>query len=146
MNPRSFLSISAAGGIIGAPPSPFQIEKSKQKITSVRLVNTRAKRPLQSYTPAPIAWSVNGVDVASPRSIYPGHNARRSLFLPDPGKVPIFTVEVATDKGVKGYGSRGPGEAYKRWEEDNHITRGPERIYTRPSDKAGFGWDFEVVT
>lgn len=29
--------------------------------------------------------------------------------------------------------------------EDNLITRGPEGIYTRPSDQPGFGWDFEAV-
>jgi L-rhamnonate dehydratase len=42
-------------------------------------------------------------------SIYPEYKAMRSLFLPDPGKVPGFTVEIATDKGLKGYGSGGPG-------------------------------------
>jgi L-rhamnonate dehydratase len=39
----------------------------------------------------------------------------------------------------------GPSEVYQRWEEDNHITRGPEGIYARPSDKPGFGWDFDVT-
>ncbi len=33
----------------------------------------------------------------------------RSLFFPDPGKLPTFTVEITTDKGVKGYGEGGPG-------------------------------------
>ncbi len=47
------------------------------------------------------------VEVANPMSIYPEYKATRSLFLPDPGKVPGFTVEIATDKGVKGYGSGG---------------------------------------
>jgi len=31
------------------------------------------------------------------------------VSLPDPGKVPSFTVEVASDRGVKGYGNGGPG-------------------------------------
>src|SRR5690242_21848636 len=110
MNRRSFLSASAAAGIVtGMPSFAFQIEKSKLRITSVRLVNTRPKRPLPTYTPSANAWSVDGVEVASPMSIYPEYKARRSLFLPDPGKVPGFTVEIATDKGVKGYGSGGPG-------------------------------------
>ena len=39
----------------------------------------------------------------------------------------------------------GPPEVYARYEEDNQITRGPEGIYTRPSDAPGFGWDFEIV-
>ncbi len=33
----------------------------------------------------------------------------------------------------------GPPEVYERFEEDNQITRGPEGIYMRPSDRPGFG-------
>ena len=38
----------------------------------------------------------------------------------------------------------GPAVVYQRYEEDNSLTRGPEGIYTRPSDKPGFGWDLVV--
>jgi len=38
----------------------------------------------------------------------------------------------------------GPAEVYRRFEEDNHITRGPEGIYMRPSDRPGFGWELSV--
>jgi L-rhamnonate dehydratase len=38
----------------------------------------------------------------------------------------------------------GPKEVYQRYEEDNRLTRGPEGIYTQPSDSPGFGWDFDV--
>jgi L-rhamnonate dehydratase len=38
----------------------------------------------------------------------------------------------------------GPPEVYKRYQQDNQLTRGPEGIYTRPSDKPGFGWDLVV--
>ena len=38
----------------------------------------------------------------------------------------------------------GPSEAYQRFEEDNGITRGPEGIYMRPSDRPGFGWELTV--
>ena len=34
--------------------------------------------------------------------------------MPDPGKVPSFTVEVVTDRGVKGYGNGGPGGTVHR--------------------------------
>jgi hypothetical protein len=34
----------------------------------------------------------------------------------------------------------GPPEVYRRFEEDNGITRGPEGIYVRPSNRAGFGF------
>ena len=38
----------------------------------------------------------------------------------------------------------GPAEVYQRFEEDNQITRGPEGIYMRPSDRPGFGWELSV--
>ncbi|MFO1092397.1 MAG: enolase C-terminal domain-like protein [Planctomycetaceae bacterium] len=38
----------------------------------------------------------------------------------------------------------GPSEVYRRFEEDNNVTRGPEGIYVRPSDRPGFGWDVVV--
>ncbi len=110
MDRRGFLSVSTAASLAACIPAhAFQVEKSRLKITRVRLVNTRPKRPVPIYTPAPNAWSANGVEVASPMSIYPEYKAKRSLFMPDPGKVPSFTVEVATDRGVKGYGNGGPG-------------------------------------
>ena len=42
-------------------------------------------------------------------SVYPKYKAKRSLFFPDPDGVPSFTVEIETDKGIKGYGTGGPG-------------------------------------
>jgi L-rhamnonate dehydratase len=109
MNRRNFVSAAAAGAAAAVPALPFAGEKSNLKITSVRIVNTKPKRPLPAYQPSATAWSTGGVEVASPMSIYPEYKAMRSLFLPDAGKVPSFTVEIATDKGVKGYGSGGPG-------------------------------------
>src|SRR5260370_39865792 len=88
-------------------PVPFQDEKSKLKITGVRLVHTRPKRPVPAYEPAAGSWSTGGVEVANPMSVYPEYKAQRSLFMPDPGKLEAFTVEISTDKGVKGYGSGG---------------------------------------
>ncbi len=79
------------------------------KITSVRLVNPRPKRPVPAYTPAAGSWSTQNVEVANPMSIYPKYKATRSLFFPDAGRMPGFTVEIMTDKGVKGYGSGGAG-------------------------------------
>jgi L-rhamnonate dehydratase len=35
----------------------------------------------------------------------------------------------------------GPEEVYRRFEEDNLITRGKEGIYMRPSEKPGLGWN-----
>src|SRR5271154_2119070 len=108
MNRRSLLKL---GGIFAftLPALAFQEEKSKLKITGVRLVRTRPKRPVPAYTPAAGSWSTQGVEVANPMSIYPEYKPVRSLWNPDPGKFGGFTVEVSTDKGVKGYGSGGAG-------------------------------------
>jgi L-rhamnonate dehydratase len=105
---RSFLKMTAASAVV-LPALAFQDEKSKLKITGVRIVTTRPKRPLVAFTPAPGSWSTSGVEVANPMSIYPEYKATRSLWNPDPGKFAGFTVEITTDKGIKGYGSGGPG-------------------------------------
>lgn len=112
MRRRSFLQsgLGSALGIVASGPAaalPFQNEKSRLKIDGVRLVQTRPKRPVPAYQPAPGSWSTGGVEVANPMSGYAEYKARRSLFMPDPGKLEGFTVEISTDKGVKGYGSGG---------------------------------------
>ena len=106
MNRRSLLKLGGLSAI-SLPALPFQEEKSKLKITGVRLVHARPKRPLPSYEPAAGSWSTGGVEVANPMSIYPEYKATRSLWNPDPGKLGGFTVEISTDKGVKGYGTGG---------------------------------------
>ena len=109
MHRRTLLfSLPAALAAARLPALPFQSEKSSLKITSVRLVRTRSRRPpLPQYTPTPGSWSASTAEVANPMSIYPKYKPRRSLFMAD--KVPGFTVEISTDKGVKGYGSGGTG-------------------------------------
>jgi len=92
MHRRNFLALSTAAA--AAPGFAFQVEKSRMKVTSVRLVQTRPKHPLPAYKPSPDAWSTGGVEVASPMSIYPQYKSMRSLFMPDPGKVPGFTPDV----------------------------------------------------
>ena len=108
---RSFLSATAAmaAGRLAAAPPPFAGERSGLKITSVRLVNPKPKHPLPAFTASPDAWSTDRVEVANPMSIYPEYKATRSLFFPDPGKLPGFIVEIATDKGIAGYGQGGMG-------------------------------------
>ncbi len=118
MNRRQLLRLAPAAMLAApglrtpasaAPPLPFAGEKSKLKITGIRLVRTRPRKPLPAYTPSANSWSTQGVEVANPMSVYPEYKAMRSLFMPDPGKVPSFTVEITTDKGIKGYGNGGPG-------------------------------------
>jgi L-rhamnonate dehydratase len=91
-----------------APAAAFQAEKSKLKITGVRLVKTRQRKQPPAYTPAAGSWSTQGVEVASPMSIYPEYKAMRSLFMSSDPAIGGFTVEISTDKGPKGYGNGGP--------------------------------------
>jgi L-rhamnonate dehydratase len=102
---RRFLA-TALGASVAAPA--FQNEKSKLKITGVRLVRTRDRKPAPAYTPAPGSWSTGGVEVANPMSIYPEYKAQRSLFMASDPAMGAFTVEISTDKNVKGYGRGGP--------------------------------------
>ncbi len=94
---------------VALPALGWAQEKSKLKITGIRLVKVKPRKPYPAFTPAPGAWSVDKVEVANPMSIYPEFKARRALFFADPGKIPGFTVEITTDKGITGYGDGGPG-------------------------------------
>jgi hypothetical protein len=108
MQRRSFLT--AGGAALAAPlasPQTPDLGRSEMKITSVRIVKTRARLPVTPFKPAAGSWSSQEVEVANPMSIYPKYKATRSLFNPDPGQLEDFTVEVATDKGIKGYGNGG---------------------------------------
>jgi L-rhamnonate dehydratase len=109
MNRRMFMTAVPAAAFAAQAPAPVTTGRSRLKITGVRLVKTRPRRPAPAYTPTPGSWSTQNVEVANPMSIYPEYKATRSLFFPDPGKVPSFTVEITTDKGITGYGSGGPG-------------------------------------
>ncbi|MBI2687750.1 MAG: L-rhamnonate dehydratase [Acidobacteria bacterium] len=104
MKRRDFLSLAAAPAL---PALAWAQEKSRLKITDIKIVKTRPSKPYPPYTPAADAWSTQGVEVANPVSIYPEYKPRRELF--GATNVPSFTVEVTTDKGLKGYGNGGPG-------------------------------------
>ena len=109
MDRRQFLSLAPAVALAAfeAPALAFQQEKSKLKITGIRLVKVKARKPAPTYTPAAGSWSTGGVEVANPMSIYAEYKPMRSLFMAD--GVPSFVVEVTTDKGITGYGGGGPG-------------------------------------
>ena len=95
--------------LFSLPALGWAQEKSKLKITGLRLVNVKPRKPYPAFKPAPGAWSTQFVEVANPMSIYSEFKPRRELFFPEPGKVPSFTVEITTDKGIVGYGNGGPG-------------------------------------
>ena len=110
MKRRTFFStgLLAAGAAAQVP----DLGKSKMKITSVRLVNTRPKRPVPAYEPAPGSWSTQNVEVANPMSIYPEYKATRSLFFPDAGKMHGFTVEIAPTRASRDTAAAGPAAAW----------------------------------
>src|SRR5260370_41503567 len=98
MDRRTFIELGlklSGASALGLPALAFQDEKSNLKITGVRIVQTRPKRPLPSYTPAPGSWSTGGLEVANPMSIYSEYKATRSFWNPDPGKLGAFTVEIS---------------------------------------------------
>jgi hypothetical protein len=53
------------------PPLSFREERSGLKITRVRGVHFRPKRPPIEYEPTPGSWSTMNAEVASPMSVYP---------------------------------------------------------------------------
>lgn len=125
----SFLPIVGASAIVGdtsvaraeaadtgksnaEPPagSAFAGERGKLKIERVRMVNPRPKRPVPAYQPAAGSWSVRGVEVASPMSVYAKYKAQRSLFMAD--DLGPSVVEITTDKGLSGIGYGGPGAGF----------------------------------
>ena len=82
------------------------------RITGVRLVKTRPRQPLPTYTPDPGSYWANR-EAARPIEIYPKYTGRRgpgSKWMPDPGgPLSAFTVEIETNRGIKGYGRGGYG-------------------------------------
>lgn len=106
MTRRHVLHLASLSSFAMLPPLAFTQEKGKLKMTGVRLVQPKPNHPAPEYTPAKGSWEIGGL-VANPMSVYPEYHAGRSLFMPNSGKMPAFTVEISTDKGVKGYGSGG---------------------------------------
>jgi len=135
MNRRKFMEASAALSVSrvsasaqserggqATPPSPsplaFRDQEGKLRITGVRIVRPRPKKPLPRYEPAPGSWSTGGALVANPMSIYPKYKARRDSFMAD--DLGADAVEITTDKGVKGIGFGGPGCGFVI---ERHLTK-----------------------
>ncbi len=103
------LAMPGQSRLFAAPVPLWPVERDL-KITGVRLVKTKPKNPLPSYTPTPGSyWTTR--EAARPiefYSKYTGKRGRGSKWMPDPGSVSSFVVEIETDKGLKGYGQGGP--------------------------------------
>jgi len=92
------------------PPLPFKGEKSKLKITEIKLVSPERKKPWPRYKPAEGSWSGSRQEVANPMSIYPKYKPYRALFYAE--NLGQSTVQIITDKGISGIGYGGPGGGF----------------------------------
>ena len=132
-NRREFLRcapVAAAWGSIqaGEQAFGFQAEKSKLKITGLRLVNTRPKLMLSKYKVPPEPWST-GFPISVPAGKYafqagttealsggPPTQQPEALHDPNLPMFPMdrgaFSVEVTTDKGISGLGRGGGGGSF----------------------------------
>jgi L-rhamnonate dehydratase len=100
----------AAEATPAVAPLSFQGETGKIKITGVRMVRAKPKRPLPAYKPQPGSWSTGGSEVANPMSIYPQYKRERRLFMAD--DLGPEAVEIQTDQGIRGIGYGGPGGGF----------------------------------
>ena len=124
MNRRDFLNVAplAAGTLVATSAyaqAPFADEKSKLKITGVRLVQTgresprpRTRRRRARGRPSGSKSRIRCRSIPSTRPAI--------AVSADPGKVRGVTVEIRTDKGIKGYGKGGPGAGYVV---EQHLTK-----------------------
>ena len=123
MKRRNFLQIAPMAGAglavgqaveSGPAPLPFQAEKSGLKITGVRLVEAKSRRPLPPYKITYEQWATPDTPKSLPTNMYrPGRQGGAETFDPNlplfPGVGGAFTVEITTDKGVTGFGRGGHG-------------------------------------
>ena len=116
MKRRSFLKFApamAAAGI-AAPAfaqAPFADEKSKLKITGVRLVQTGRAGPCRRTRPRRDRGRRTGRSRQPDVDLSRVQGARDRSFSRDPGKVRALTVEITTDKGIKGTAAAAPAAA-----------------------------------
>ena len=109
--------LALASGALAEPlPPEFQAEKSGLKITGVRLVEVKPRRPLPPYKVAYEPWATPDTPKSLPTNKYaPGRQGGGETFDPNPPRFPgvggAFTVEITTDKGVTGLGRGGHGGA-----------------------------------
>ena len=93
--------------------------KSKLKITGVRLVRTRPRNPFQPTSRR--QFLVDGRRRSGQSHVdLPGVQGPTIAFSARSGKLGGGTVEIGTDKGIKGYGRGGPGAGYVI---EQHLTK-----------------------
>ncbi|MDE0625265.1 MAG: hypothetical protein OXH99_02595 [Bryobacterales bacterium] len=102
-----FAAIIAGSGNAARAQQQWPVE-SGLRITDVQVVRTRPRNPLPSYEPTPGSyWTTR--EAARPIEIHPEYTGKRgpgSKWMPD-RSLGSVTVEVSTNKGLKGYGRAG---------------------------------------
>ncbi len=86
----------------------------------MRLVKTAPRNPPPQYTQSAGSWSTGGVGGGKPHVHLSGVQSDPLLFMASDPKVGGFTVEISTDKGIKGYGRGGPAGGYIV---EGHLTK-----------------------
>ena len=118
MNRRKFVGVAPLAGVSSgalletaqpAPAAAFQGEKSRLKITGVKLVQVKPRRPLPRYKVLYEAWSRPDAPKSLPMNKFrSGRQGGGEMFDPNlpifPAPSSGFTVEISTDKGVTGLG------------------------------------------
>ena len=97
----------AARKVANAAPAPWPVEEGLT-IIDVRLVKTRPKNSFPQYDPTPGSyWATR--EAARPIEMHPEYTGKRgpgSKWMPDRSLGGV-TVEISTNKGLKGYGRGG---------------------------------------
>jgi L-rhamnonate dehydratase len=124
---REFLksAIGIGAAFAAEPAFSFQAEKSKLKITGVRVVTAKPRTPLEKYKRVPEKWS-HGLPISTPANKYAFHAGTTDAITAGPAPPSIeplndpnlpmfpmdrgaFSIEVTTDKGISGLGRGGGG-------------------------------------
>ena len=110
MSRRDILGFAAvlAGSAAAASAQQQWPVETDLEITDVRVVRTRPKNPLPTYEPTPGSyWATR--EAARPIEVHPEYTGKRgpgSKWMPD-RSLGAVTVEISTNKGLKGYGRAG---------------------------------------
>ena len=108
-----------------AEAAPWPVDDDL-KITDVRVVQTRPKNPFPRYEPTPGSyWTTR--EAARPIEMHPEYTGKRGLgskWMPERSLGGV-TVEISTNKGLKGYGrgDRPPARSSSRRLRDSCLAR-----------------------
>ena len=107
-------------GVSAYAQAPFADEKSKLKITGVRLVQTRPRRPVPAYTPAPGSWSTGGWKSPTRCRSIPSTRPRVRCSSPIPARFPASRSRSAPTRASRATAAAGLARGYVV---EQHLTK-----------------------